>query len=81
MLSNSRGLAQINSRVRRRLEPLDRFGHQRHWIATGIGDATGEYRDEARCAAFDRIDDVLHLLQREHGGDVKRDAVSRQLAH
>ena len=64
ILSNSRGLAQINSRVGRlRCSSFDRFGHERHRIAAGIGDAAGEDGNEARRAAFHRVDDVLNLLR------------------
>ncbi len=53
MLRSSLGLARISSADGASRKIRERFGHQRHWIATGVRNPTGEYRHTAWRAAFE----------------------------
>ena len=54
--------------------------HMRDWIDTGIGDATGENRNDRRCCRMQRVDNHADLIERENRGHVKHHALRRQRA-
>src|SRR5262249_18295301 len=54
--------------------------HMRDRIDAGIGDASGENRDNRRCCRMERVDDGADLIEREDRGDVERHAFGRERA-
>src|SRR5262245_14734831 len=48
--------------------------HMRDRIYAGIGDSSGENRDNRRCCRMECVDDGAYLIEREDRGDVERHA-------